>query len=114
MHSIAPNTVVNAATVPLDTADVPTSQVAEGRPRTGTATLGTFADLEVGVWEMSVGGMRDTEIDELFVVIAGNARVEFHDGSAAIELGVGDVVRLSAGAQTLWTVREPLRKVYLA
>ena len=111
---MAPNTVVNGSTVSLDTADVPPAQVADGRPRTGTATLGAFEGLEVGVWEMSVGAMRDTEVDELFVVIAGSARVEFEDGSSAIELGVGDVVRLSAGTQTLWTVREPLRKVYLA
>jgi uncharacterized cupin superfamily protein len=114
VNDIAPNTVINGSTVPLDTAEVPPAQVAGGQPRTGTTTLGAYAGLEVGVWEMSVGSMRDTEVDELFVVIAGKASVEFEDGSAAIELGVGDIVRLSAGAQTLWTVHEPLRKVYLA
>lgn len=114
MNALAPHVVIKAGTVPLDSSEVPSEQVAEGRPRTGSTPLGTFAGLEIGVWEMSAGAMRDTEADEVFVVIAGSARVEFEDGTAALELGVGDVVRLLAGAKTVWTVHEPLRKVYLA
>ena len=42
----------------------------------------------IGVWEMSVGAMRDVEADEVFIVLAG--------------------------ASTIWTVRQTLRKVYVA
>ena len=82
--------------------------------RTGSTVLGRFAGLEVGVWEMTVGAMHDTEADELFVVVSGCARVDFADGTAPLDLTTGDVVHLAAGTRTLWTVTEPLRKVYLA
>ncbi|MBN9178148.1 MAG: cupin domain-containing protein [Microbacterium sp.] len=69
----------------------------------------------IGVWEMTVGAMRDTEIDEVFVVIAGDATVEFVSPALpSIELAPGAVARLTAGMQTVWTVRETLRKIYLA
>ena len=113
MSDIAPNSVANAAAVPLAMAAVPDDQRVGGEPATGSAVLGTFADLEVGVWEMTTGAMRDIEADELFVVLSGSARVDFADGSASLELGPGDVVRLAAGTQTQWTVHQPLRKVYL-
>jgi uncharacterized cupin superfamily protein len=35
-------------------------------------------------------------------------------GTAPLELGPGDVVRLAAGTGTVWTVAETLRKVYLS
>ena len=69
----------------------------------------------VGVWEMSAGAMRDVEADEVFVVLAGAATVEFSDPALPpIELRPGSVVRLEAGMRTIWTVRETLRKVYVA
>ena len=36
------------------------------------------------------------------------------DGSPALTLGPGDVVRLAAGTETVWTVTETLRKVYFS
>jgi uncharacterized cupin superfamily protein len=57
--------------------------------------------------------MRDVEAEELFVVLSGAATVEFDDDSPALALGAGDVVRLTKGARTVWTVTETLRKVYL-
>ena len=113
MPDIAPNSVANAAAAPLAMAAVPEDQRVSGEPATGSAVLGTFADLEVGVWEMTTGAMRDIEADELFVVLSGSARVDFADGSASLDLDPGAVVRLVAGAQTQWTVHQPLRKVYL-
>ena len=83
-------------------------------PLTALAELGTFAGLELGVWEMAPGTATDVEADEVFVVIAGRARVDFPDTGRHLELGVGDVVRLTAGDRTVWTVTETLRKVYLA
>jgi len=113
MPDIAPNSVANVTAVSLAMAAVPDDQRVSGEPATGSVVLGTFADLEVGVWEMTTGAMRDIEADELFVVISGSARVDFADGSASLDLNPGDVVRLAAGTQTQWTVHQPLRKVYL-
>lgn len=84
-----------------------------GDPLTALAELGRFGGLEVGVWEMAPGTTTDVEADEVFVVIAGRAVVEFPDTDRRLELGAGDVVRLTAGDRTVWTVHETLRKVYL-
>ena len=47
--------------------------------------------------------------------VAGFATVAFDDPALpSIELRPGSVVRLTAGMRTVWTVRETLRKVYLA
>ena len=109
-----PNSVVHAASLSIDQQPVAGDQAVDGRPNTGVAELGRFAGLEVGVWEMTPGVMRDVEADEVFVVLAGAATVAFDDGTASMELMPGDVVRLAEGAKTVWTVRETLRKVYLS
>ena len=109
-----PNTVARAGSLDLRHEPVPVAQSVSGSPSTAVAVLGMFADREVGVWEMSVGVMTDTEVDELFVVLSGAATVEFADGSPTLTLRAGDVVTLAAGAETTWTVTETLRKVYLS
>lgn len=77
------------------------------------AGLGRFGGLEVGVWEMAPGTERDVEADELFVVVAGRGSIDFPATGRRMELAPGDVVRLSAGDETVWTVTETLRKVYV-
>jgi len=108
-----PNTAVHAGDHFIEHEAVASDQVVKGDPHTGLATLGRFGGLEVGVWEMTPGVMRDVEADEVFVVISGAARVEFADGTPTLTLKPGDVVRLAEGAETVWTVTETLRKVYL-
>jgi uncharacterized protein len=108
-----PNTVVRAAAVELEHEPVPAEQARGGEPTTAAVEIGGFGGLEVGVWEMSPGVMSDVEADEIFVVLSGDATVEFADGTDPLRLGPGDVVRLAAGAETVWTVTETLRKVYL-
>ncbi len=108
-----PNSVVHAATEWLEHQQVPAEQSLRGDPHTGTAELGMFGGLEVGVWEMTPGVMRDVEAEELFVVLSGAATVAFDDGTPPITLGAGDVARLAKGTKTVWTVTETLRKVYL-
>lgn len=108
-----PNTVVHAAALDLDHDPVPAAQSVSGTPRTGAMALDAFGGLEIGVWEMTPGVMTDVEADEVFVVLSGSASVEFADGSPLLRLGPGDIVRLSAGSSTVWTVTETLRKVYL-
>ena len=77
-----------------------------------TLVLDTLDGVEVGVWSMEPGTERDTESDEVFVIIAGRGAVTFEDGEV-VELRPGVAVRLRAGERTTWTVTEALRKVYV-
>ena len=109
-----PNTVIRAAALALTHEPVPAQQSVAGDPSTAASALTRFGDLEIGVWEMSVGTMTDVEAEEVFVVLSGAATVEFADGTPALHLRAGDVGRLAAGAETTWTVTETLRKIYLS
>lgn len=108
-----PNTSVLAASLALDHDPVPADQSVRGEPTTAVASFGVFGGLDVGVWEMTPGVMTDIEADEIFVIISGSATIEFADDTPTLRVGAGDVVRLAAGAETVWTVAETLRKVYL-
>jgi uncharacterized cupin superfamily protein len=77
------------------------------------APLATVGEAEVGLWGMEPGVDHDTEVDEVFVVLAGRGTVEFEDGEV-VTLAPGVAVRLRAGERTTWTVTETLRKVYVA
>jgi uncharacterized cupin superfamily protein len=111
---VKPNTSIRASALDLDTQPVAPDQTVSGQPRTAVHTLTEFGGLEVGVWEMTPGMMSDVESDEVFVVLSGSATVEFADESETLHVQTGDVVRLAAGANTVWTVTETIRKVYLA
>lgn len=97
---------------------VPETAVASGTPSTGIRELGAFHGVELGVWEMSQGGMYDTEAEEVFVVLSGAASVEFLDADGSVtsthELTAHSMMRFDAGTRTRWTVTETLRKIYLA
>ena len=77
------------------------------------ASLAILGGVEVGVWEMTEGTARDTEVDEVFVVLSGAGTVTFEDGEC-LELGPGTAVRLRAGERTTWVVTRRLRKVWVA
>ncbi|KQX05430.1 MULTISPECIES: cupin domain-containing protein [unclassified Leifsonia] len=109
-------TAALALEIPLE--PVPGEQVVEGTPQTGyieLAPVGAVAatGVDIGVWEMTAGAMSDVETDEVFVVIAGSAEVEFESGQR-VAYAVGDIGRLRAGQRTIWRVGERIRKVYLA
>lgn len=111
--------LIAALDLELEYEPVAPEQIVAGTPSTGYATIDESVPLlgpttEIGVWEMTVGAMRDTEVSEVFVVIAGSATVEFVEPALpSIELAPGSVVKLDAGMQTIWTVREPLRKIFI-
>ena len=106
-----PGIVTDAASLELDLEPLPAEQVVEGAPATGHAELTGH----VGVWEHTPGASTDVEVDEVFVVLSGSATVSFDDPALEpIELRAGSLVRLTAGMRTVWTVRETLRKVYIA
>ena len=79
----------------------------------GTGPLTGLGDAEIGTWEMAPGTDHDTEVDEVFVVLAGRGTVTFEDGEV-VALAPGAAVRLRAGERTTWVVTETLRKVYVA
>jgi uncharacterized cupin superfamily protein len=91
----------------------PAEGVVRGSPTTAVRTLGGLGAVEVGVWEITEGAVRDTESDEIFVVLTGAGTVDFEDGER-IDLSPGVVVRLSAGERTTWSIMSTLRKVWVA
>ncbi len=97
----------------LDHGPLPADDVLTGSPSAAVETLADLRGVEVGVWEMTEGTARDTEVDEVFVVLAGAGSVEFEDGER-IRLGPGVAVRLRAGERTTWTVTATVRKVWVA
>ncbi|WP_271192521.1 cupin domain-containing protein [Agromyces luteolus] len=116
---LAAGAMTDAASLALAHEPVPAEQVVSGSPSTGYAPLDEPADGgragELGVWEMTPGAMRDIEVDEVFLVIAGHATVEFVEPALpSIELRPGSIVRLEAGMSTVWTVTESLRKLFIA
>ena len=91
----------------------PAEQVVDGTPTIGVCALGALGGVEVGVWEMTAGTVRDTEVDEVFVVLTGAGQVDFEDGER-VHLSPGVAVRLRAGERTTWTITTTLRKVWVA
>ncbi|WP_201613355.1 cupin domain-containing protein [Gulosibacter hominis] len=116
MTSLKPGVVIDALALDVAHETVPAEHDPQDGTTAGATELGDFAGLETGVWEMSRGVMHDTEADELCVIIAGEATVEFLEPQLpAVQLRAGSVLQLSEGMQTRWTVHsEQLRKVYLA
>jgi uncharacterized cupin superfamily protein len=88
-------------------------QIVDGDPQVSGRVLDTSADgkVERGVWQHTAGVSRDTESDEIFVVLTGRATIEVEDGPT-LEVGPGDVGLLHAGDRTTWTVHEDLRKIF--
>jgi uncharacterized protein len=103
----------DALAMSLDDLPLATEDVHEGDPSAGIVTLHEEFGVEIGIWELSEGTVSDTEVDEVFVVLAGSGEVTFPDGET-VELRPGVVVRLRAGERTRWTITERLRKVWVA
>jgi uncharacterized cupin superfamily protein len=96
----------------LDPTPLDPRQVLSGDPDVRTLPVHADATILVGIWQHGPGVTTDVEADEIFVVLAGRATIEF-DGGDTIDCGPGDLVALPAGAATRWTVHETLRKVYV-
>ena len=104
--------VLPVATLGLELAAVADDAVVAGAPRTGHRELAVVGDVAVGIWEHTAGSSTDVEVDEVFVVLSGEATVEVA-GGPTLQLGPGDLGVLVAGARTTWHVRTTLRKVYV-
>ena len=104
---------LDVATAELEAWPLDPDQILSGSPEVSGVVLDTSADGrdERGIWEHTPGVSRDTEADELFVVISGRATVSI-DGGTDLELFPGVMGLLRSGDRTVWTVHETLRKVY--
>lgn len=91
----------------------PASQVVSGDPHTGILDLGRVGTTDVGIWELTEGIVRDTEVDELFIVLSGRGRVDFESGET-VNLSPGVCVRLREGERTTWAITETIRKIWIA
>ena len=114
--SLEPGAIVLGIEFALEPVDLAAEQVIAGAPRVREATLVERDGVEIGVWELSPGTVTDVEVDEVSVVIAGDATLEILNeagGSTTHDLRPGTVFRLEAGMRTIWTVRETLRKLYV-
>ncbi len=107
------STCVNAVSLQLDHTPLPDESVVDGAPTTGHRRdlVGRRDGGRLGTYP---GVSRDVESDEVFVVLGGDASIAFDDGTPTIDLRPGSLVRLHAGQRTTWTVRETLRKVFIA
>jgi hypothetical protein len=72
-HPLAPNAVLQGAHVVLADNALAPEDVVSGSPRSGIVSLAAVGGAEVGVWELGVGVVQDTEVDEVFVVLSGEA-----------------------------------------
>jgi uncharacterized cupin superfamily protein len=76
------------------------------------AALDTEGDIEVGVWEHSIGESTDIEVEEVFVVVSGKGTVTCEQGGV-IDLAPGTIGILPAGSRTTWKITETMRKVWI-
>ena len=100
----------------LEYEPVEPEKVLAGSPTTGYKELGTWKGVEVGIWEMTPGSMQDSEVEEIFIIIAGEATLTrtINGEEVTVELSPGVVCHLEAGEQNRWDVRVALRKIYIA
>lgn len=96
----------------LDPSPLDAAQIVGDEPDVRTLAVHADDTVLIGIWQHGPGVSTDVEADEVFVVLAGRATIEFDD-HPTIECGPGDLVMLPAGVSTRWTVHETLRKVYV-
>ena len=97
---------------PLKAYDLEADEIVEGTPTTAEAFVMAIGDVQVGIWEITPGTVRDVEKDEVFVVLEGEGTIRFAGGEV-VEMGPGSLVRLNSGEVTEWEIRKTLRKVYV-
>lgn len=93
---------------------IPASWIEEGTPVATTQFLTESGDggLVTGIWHCTAGRFRWIfNCDEVIHVLDGGVEVE-HEGQV-LQLGPGSVVFFPVGAQTRWTVKEHVRKLFV-
>ena len=103
---------VDARVAALEAYDLEADEIVDGTPTTAEVSVTSIGDVEVGIWQITPGTVRDVEKDEVFVVLEGEGTIRF-TGGEVVQLGPGSLVRLHAGEVTEWEIRTTLRKVYV-
>ena len=114
LPALAASGFVDATALSLDLEPVGAADVISGSPLAGSRSLVESPAFTIGVWEITPGVVTDTEADETFVVLAGEATVEFEGSERILQLVPGVVGQLAAGDRTTWRVTSTLRKIYVA
>jgi uncharacterized cupin superfamily protein len=104
--------VVPARSQPLAPDPLDATQLISGNPQVSGYEILDNDAVSVGIWQHTAGVSSDVEVAEIFVVLSGRATIEVVDGPT-LQVGPGDVGVLEAGAQTIWSVHEDLRKIYI-
>jgi uncharacterized protein len=99
----------------LDPDPLDPDQIVSGSPETFDLTLAESEDGSetCGFWRCTPGTFTDIEVEESFLMITGEARVEFDDGRD-LTFGAGDTHSFKGGEKTVWTVTETVLKAYWA
>ncbi|MBT2474920.1 DUF861 domain-containing protein [Microbacterium sp. ISL-103] len=105
--------------VPIDLTAIALTDVigAASEASTSSLVLPLRTGGEGDVWEMEPGHLYDTEADEVFLVLSGEARItllsEENEELRHITVHPGTICRLTEGMRTRWETNAPLRKLYL-
>lgn len=82
--------------------------------KTGLHELGKINSATFGVWDIVPGVLVGVpQVDEVFVVLSGDATITSAGDDEPIVVGPGSVVQLVVGQETRWDVRETVRKIYV-
>lgn len=87
-------------------------QIVSGTPEVTELTLVESPGGETsGLWQITPGVVTDTEVEESFMVITGQGRISFEDGTE-VALQPGVTHRFQGGEKTTWTIEQTLLKSY--
>jgi uncharacterized protein len=105
--------MISIASAVLSVEPLDPSSILSGNPVVSSLVIHSKdnGDLTQGIWEITPGVVKDTEGDEIFVVHSGKAKIRVDDRYEYF-VGPGSVGMFRAGAKTVWTVLETLRKAY--
>lgn len=110
--------LVQAKVPPVDSTlpdnPIPASWIEEGTPVATTQFLTESGDggLVTGIWHCTAGRFRWIfNCDEVIHVLDGGVEVE-HEGKL-MKLEAGSVVFFPVGAETRWTVKQHVRKLFV-
>ena len=105
--------LTHPVTTQLEPEAIEAGQIVSGTPESLALTLGQSPGTgeSCGFWKITPGVVRDVEIQEKSLVLAGRGSVEFEDGRT-VELGPGVVREFQGGEKTVWTIEETVFKAY--
>lgn len=92
---------------------IESGQIISGTPESFALTLGETPGTgeSCGLWQITPGVVRDVEVRERSLILAGRGSVEFEDGRR-VELEPGVVLDFEGGEKTVWKIDQTVFKAY--